>query len=69
MSVELLRKVKWHLRRLPCTGKNIYAFFSDAKRKGYPKLEPVVWYIRKTGGKKKKEDCGRELRELVKREK
>lgn len=32
--------------------KKYICFFFDAKYKGYPKLEPVVWYIRKAGEKK-----------------
>lgn len=34
--------------------KKYICFFFDAKYKGYPKLEPVVWYIRKAGEKKRK---------------
>lgn len=50
----------------PMYRKKYLCLFPDAKCKGYPKLEPVVWYSRKTGEKKKKEDCGRGQKELVK---
>lgn len=47
--------------------KKYICFFFDAKYKGYPKLEPVVWYIRKAG--EKKEDSGRGQKGLVRGEK